>query len=173
MLQGFAGTFLFLFSLRLLLGIFEAPAFPICNRLVDDVVSGSRTRGRHRVLHLRAICRPRLPDAAARADAKTSGLALRVYFHRRARLGVGGNLVMRSIATRPRSRLMNAAEINYIRAGGGLAESTAASNFASTLFLGGSQQNSFAPEIVGHLPRPIRGDVDDVVFSHVVSDAIS
>src|SRR6185312_7139420 len=34
MLQGFAGTFLFLFALRLLLGIFEAPSFPICNRLV-------------------------------------------------------------------------------------------------------------------------------------------
>jgi MFS transporter, ACS family, D-galactonate transporter len=33
-LQGYAGTFVFLFSLRLLLGTFEAPAFPICNRLV-------------------------------------------------------------------------------------------------------------------------------------------
>jgi ACS family D-galactonate transporter-like MFS transporter len=33
-LQGFAGTFLILYSLRLLLGAFEAPAFPICNRVV-------------------------------------------------------------------------------------------------------------------------------------------
>jgi ACS family D-galactonate transporter-like MFS transporter len=33
-LQGFAGTFLALFGLRLLLGICEAPAFPICNRVV-------------------------------------------------------------------------------------------------------------------------------------------
>jgi len=33
MLQGLAGTFLFLFALRLLLGVFEAPSFPICNRL--------------------------------------------------------------------------------------------------------------------------------------------
>ena len=32
--QGLAGTFLELFSLRLLLGVFEAPAFPICNKLV-------------------------------------------------------------------------------------------------------------------------------------------
>jgi ACS family D-galactonate transporter-like MFS transporter len=32
--QGFAGTFLFLFGLRLLLGVFEAPTFPTCNRLV-------------------------------------------------------------------------------------------------------------------------------------------
>jgi len=32
--QGFSSTFLALFGLRLLLGIFEAPAFPICNRLV-------------------------------------------------------------------------------------------------------------------------------------------
>jgi MFS transporter, ACS family, D-galactonate transporter len=32
--QGFAGTFIFLFSLRLLVGMFEAPAYPICNRLV-------------------------------------------------------------------------------------------------------------------------------------------
>ncbi|HTB81645.1 MAG TPA: MFS transporter [Opitutaceae bacterium] len=33
-LQGFAGTFLILYSLRLLLGAFEAPAYPICNRVV-------------------------------------------------------------------------------------------------------------------------------------------
>jgi ACS family D-galactonate transporter-like MFS transporter len=33
-LQGFAGTFLVLFSLRLLLGVFEAPAYPSCNRIV-------------------------------------------------------------------------------------------------------------------------------------------
>jgi MFS transporter, ACS family, D-galactonate transporter len=33
-LQGFAGTFVFLFSLRLLVGMFEAPAYPVCNRLV-------------------------------------------------------------------------------------------------------------------------------------------
>ena len=34
LLQGFAGTFLLLFSLRLLVGMFEAPSYPICNRLV-------------------------------------------------------------------------------------------------------------------------------------------
>lgn len=34
LLQGLAGTFLWLFSLRLLVGMFEAPAYPICNRLV-------------------------------------------------------------------------------------------------------------------------------------------
>jgi len=34
LLQGFAGTLLFLFSLRFLVGMFEAPAYPICNRLV-------------------------------------------------------------------------------------------------------------------------------------------
>src|ERR1044071_3390088 len=33
-LQGIAGTFLFLFSLRLLVGVFEAPAYPILNRVV-------------------------------------------------------------------------------------------------------------------------------------------
>jgi ACS family D-galactonate transporter-like MFS transporter len=33
-MQGFAGSFLLLFSLRLLLGAFEAPAYPLCNRLV-------------------------------------------------------------------------------------------------------------------------------------------
>jgi ACS family D-galactonate transporter-like MFS transporter len=33
-LQGFAGTFVLLFSLRLLVGMFEAPAYPTCNRLV-------------------------------------------------------------------------------------------------------------------------------------------
>jgi ACS family D-galactonate transporter-like MFS transporter len=33
-MQGFVGTFLELFSLRLLLGAFEAPAYPICNRIV-------------------------------------------------------------------------------------------------------------------------------------------
>src|SRR5450755_3875322 len=34
LLQGVAGTFLFLFSLRFLVGVFEAPAYPMCNRLV-------------------------------------------------------------------------------------------------------------------------------------------
>ncbi len=34
LLQGFAGTFLVLFSLRFLVGMFEAPAYPTCNRLV-------------------------------------------------------------------------------------------------------------------------------------------
>jgi MFS transporter, ACS family, D-galactonate transporter len=34
LLQGFAGTFVFLFSLRLLVGTFEAPAYPLLNRLV-------------------------------------------------------------------------------------------------------------------------------------------
>jgi ACS family D-galactonate transporter-like MFS transporter len=32
--QGFAATFLMLFGFRLLLGLFEAPSFPICNKLV-------------------------------------------------------------------------------------------------------------------------------------------
>ena len=32
--QGFAATFLVLFGFRLLLGLFEAPSFPICNKLV-------------------------------------------------------------------------------------------------------------------------------------------
>lgn len=34
LLQGLAGTFIFLFSLRLLVGTFEAPAYPLLNRLV-------------------------------------------------------------------------------------------------------------------------------------------
>jgi MFS transporter, ACS family, D-galactonate transporter len=33
-LQGFAGTFAVLLSLRLMLGLFETPAYPICNRVV-------------------------------------------------------------------------------------------------------------------------------------------
>jgi len=35
-LQGFAGSFLALFAMRLLLGAFEAPAFPICSRVVTQ-----------------------------------------------------------------------------------------------------------------------------------------
>ncbi len=34
LLQGFAGSFVMLCSLRLLVGLFEAPSYPICNRLV-------------------------------------------------------------------------------------------------------------------------------------------
>jgi MFS transporter, ACS family, D-galactonate transporter len=34
LMQGFAGTFIFLVSLRLLVGTFEAPAYPLLNRLV-------------------------------------------------------------------------------------------------------------------------------------------
>jgi ACS family D-galactonate transporter-like MFS transporter len=33
LMQGFAGSFLILFGLRLMLGVFEAPSFPICNTL--------------------------------------------------------------------------------------------------------------------------------------------
>jgi ACS family D-galactonate transporter-like MFS transporter len=34
--QGLAGTFLMLFGLRLLVGMFEAPSYPLCNRLVTE-----------------------------------------------------------------------------------------------------------------------------------------
>jgi ACS family D-galactonate transporter-like MFS transporter len=44
-MQGFAGTFLALFLLRLLLGAFEAPAFPVCNR-VTSLWYGENERAR-------------------------------------------------------------------------------------------------------------------------------
>ena len=52
-LQGFAGSFLVLFGLRLCLGIFEAPAFPICSRVVTMWFPDRERAARHRDLHLR------------------------------------------------------------------------------------------------------------------------
>ena len=49
--QGLAHTFLVLLGLRLALGLFEAPAFPICNKLASIVVPRGRARGGDRLLH--------------------------------------------------------------------------------------------------------------------------
>ena len=94
LLQGFAGTFVVLFSLRLLVGMFEAPSYPITNRLATTWFPDRERAGAIGVLHFRPVCRPRFSDAGARAGAKKSRLALSFHPHRRDRAGVGGDLVL-------------------------------------------------------------------------------
>ncbi|HWC59558.1 MAG TPA: MFS transporter [Verrucomicrobiae bacterium] len=123
MLQGFAGTFLLLFSLRLLLGIFEAPAFPICNRLVttwfpDRERAGAiacYTSGQYVGL---AFLTPLLA-------LTQKHLGWHYVFILTGALGLAWAALWYAFYREPsESRLMNQAEINYIRSGGGLAESS-------------------------------------------------
>ncbi len=123
MLQGFAGTFLVLFSLRLLLGIFEAPAFPICNRLATTWFPD----------------RERAGAIACYTSGQFVGLAFltpllaltqkhlgwQYVFILTGALGLAWAVLWYAFYRDPsESRLMNTAEINYIRSGGGLAESS-------------------------------------------------
>jgi MFS transporter, ACS family, D-galactonate transporter len=125
MLQGLAGTFLILFSLRLLLGIFEAPSFPICNRLVtawfpDGERAGAiacYTSGQYVGL---AFLTPLLA-------LTQKHFGWHYVFILTGAIGLAWAALWYAFYRDPaESRLMNAAEINYIRAGGGLAESSPA-----------------------------------------------
>jgi ACS family D-galactonate transporter-like MFS transporter len=123
-LQGFAGTFVFLFSLRLLLGAFEAPAFPICNRLVTTWFPD----------------RERAGAIACYTSGQFVGLAFltpllaltqkhlgwHYVFILTGALGLIWAALWYALYRDPaESRLVNAAEINYIQAGGGLTETGA------------------------------------------------
>jgi ACS family D-galactonate transporter-like MFS transporter len=125
MMQGFTRTFLLLFSLRLLLGVFEAPAFPICNRLVTTWFPD----------------RERAGAIACYTSGQFVGLAFltpllaltqkhlgwQYVFILTGVLGLAWAALWYAFYRDPsESRLMNEAEINYIRGGGGLAESSAA-----------------------------------------------
>lgn len=122
MLQGFTRTFVLLFSLRLLLGVFEAPAFPICNRLVTTWFPD----------------RERAGAIACYTSGQFVGLAFltpllaltqkhlgwHYVFILTGALGLVWAALWYGFYREPsEARLMNAAEINYIRSGGGLAES--------------------------------------------------
>jgi MFS transporter, ACS family, D-galactonate transporter len=123
MLQGLAGTFLFLFSLRVLLGVFEAPAFPICNRLATTWFPD----------------RERAGAIACYTSGQFVGLAFltpllaltqkhlgwHYVFILTGALGLAWAGLWYALYREPsESRLMNAAEIDHIRSGGGLAESS-------------------------------------------------
>jgi len=123
MLQGLAGTFLVLFALRLLLGIFEAPSFPICNRLVtawfpDRERAGAiacYTSGQYVGL---AFLTPLLA-------LTQKHLGWHYVFILTGALGLAWAAVWYALYREPsEARLMNAAEIDYIRSGGGLAENS-------------------------------------------------
>ncbi len=120
-LQGFAGGFLLLFGLRLLLGACEAPAFPICNRVVtkwfpDRERAGaiaSYTSGQFVGL---AFLTPLL------VMAQTHWGWHAVFF-----LTGGIGIVWAGLwylwyRDPTDSRWINPAELNYIRAGDGLVE---------------------------------------------------
>src|SRR6185312_1752917 len=133
MLHGFAGTFLFLFALRLLLGVFEAPSFPICNRLVTSwFPDGERagaiacyTSGQYVGL---AFLTPLLA-------LTQKHLGWHYVFIFTGALGLAWAALWYVLYRDPaEARLMNAAEIEFIRAGGGLAESSPGNSTALQRF---------------------------------------
>jgi ACS family D-galactonate transporter-like MFS transporter len=116
--QGFAHAFLALLGLRLLLGLFEAPAFPICNRLVTEWFPeneragaiGFYTAGQYAGL---ALLTPQLVYAQMRFGWRsvfmiTGGIGLfwAAFWY----------LAYRDPS---RNRRMSPGERNHIRAGGG------------------------------------------------------
>lgn len=132
-LQGFAGTFIFLFALRLLLGVFEAPAFPICNRLVttwfpDRERAGAiafYTSGQFVGL---AFLTPLLA-------LTQKYLGWHYVFVLTGALGLAWAALWFALYRElSESRLVNAAEIQYIREGGGLAENGAGKSISIQKF---------------------------------------
>jgi ACS family D-galactonate transporter-like MFS transporter len=122
-LQGCVGGFLFLFSLRLLLGAFEAPAFPICNRLVTTWFPdreragaiGFYTSGEFVGL---AFLMPVLVLAQKHFGWQS-------VFVLTGGAGIVWAALWYAIYREPlESRRINAAELDYIRAGGGLVGTT-------------------------------------------------
>ena len=121
LLQGFAGTFLWLFSLRLLVGMFEAPAYPICNRLVTTWFPereragaiGCYTSGQFVGL---AFLTPVLV-------LTQKSLGWHYVFILTGAVGIAWAAIWYWRYRDPaESRNVNELEINYIQAGGGLAE---------------------------------------------------
>jgi ACS family D-galactonate transporter-like MFS transporter len=121
LLQGFAGTFVFLFSLRLIVGMFEAPSYPINNRLATTWFPdleragaiGSYTSGQFVGL---AFLTPVL--ALVQKD-----LGWHYLFILTGATGMAWAAVWYWRYRDPsESRLMNDAELKYIQAGGGLAD---------------------------------------------------
>ncbi|HEV2454009.1 MAG TPA: MFS transporter, partial [Verrucomicrobiae bacterium] len=121
LMQGFAGTFIFLFSLRLLVGTFEAPAYPLLNRLVTiwfpererAGAIGCYTAGQYVGL---AFLTPVLVVAQKNLGWQSvfiltgaAGLIWSVIWFGR----------YRSPGESPK---INSAEVDFIRAGGGLAD---------------------------------------------------
>jgi len=121
LMQGFAGTFIFLFSLRLLVGTFEAPAYPLLNRLVTiwfparerASAIGCYTSGQYVGLAF-------LTPVLVLAQNKLGWQSVFIF------TGIAG-LVWAGIwfwrYRRPAESLeINDAEIQFIQAGGGLAD---------------------------------------------------
>jgi ACS family D-galactonate transporter-like MFS transporter len=118
--QGLAGTFLCLFGLRLLVGLFEAPSYPLCNRLVTTWFPereragaiGFYTAGQYVGL---AFLTPVLALTEKQFGWQSVFL-----------LAGAGGLTWAAIwwwryRSPEESRRINGLEIEYIRAGGGLA----------------------------------------------------
>jgi ACS family D-galactonate transporter-like MFS transporter len=116
--QGFAHTFLVLVGLRLLLGLFEAPAFPICNKLATSwfpeneraAAIGFYTAGQYAGLAF-------LTFVLVRAQSRFGWHSV---FFITGSIGLAWAGVWYLVYRAPeRSRRLSAAERDYIRAGGG------------------------------------------------------
>jgi MFS transporter, ACS family, D-galactonate transporter len=123
--QGFAATFIALLGFRLLLGVFEAPAFPICNKLVTcwfpeqerAGAIGFYTSGQYIGL---AFLTPLLALAQKH-------LGWRAVFFLTGALGMLWAIFWFTAYRDPKeSRRLNDAERNHIRSGGGMVDGTPA-----------------------------------------------
>jgi ACS family D-galactonate transporter-like MFS transporter len=124
LLQGFAGTFVLLFSLRLLVGMFEAPSYPINNRLATTWFPdreragaiGSYTSGQFVglafLLPILTLVQKNLGWHYLFILTGVTGLAWAAVWYWRYRDPF-------------ESRRMNDAEIKYIQTGGGFADRSA------------------------------------------------
>ena len=120
-LQGFASAFVLLLSLRVLLGVLEAPAYPTLNRIVTTWFPDSEraraiavyTSGQYVGL---AFLTPAL--VLTQQHFGWQGVFILTGLHRR---GVGARLVC-AVSRAVRSAGINQAELDTIRRGGGLVE---------------------------------------------------
>jgi ACS family D-galactonate transporter-like MFS transporter len=124
-LQGFAGTFVFIFSLRLVIGMFEAPSYPINNRLATTWFPdleragaiGSYTSGQFVGLAfltpILALVQKKMGWNSLFFLTGVTGVAWAAIWYWR----------YRDPAESPR---MNDVELKYIQTGGGLANRSAA-----------------------------------------------
>jgi len=122
LLQGFAGTFLVLISLRLLLGVFEAPTYPILNRAVTTwFPDQERARGIAAYTSGQFVGPGFLMPLLAIAQKNFGWHA--VFFLTGALGLVWAGLWYIFYRDPAQSAGINEAEMNYIRAGGALVDS--------------------------------------------------
>lgn len=165
--MGVIGGFVALIALRLLVGIFEAPAYPINNRVATAwfpereraSVIGFYTSGQFIGL---ALLTPVL-------SWLQSVLSWHWVFIVTGAIGLLWAAVWYSLYREPRESRANDAEIELIAGGGGLVDVVEA---APTRRRDARRRGDRArqAQVVGHLPGPVLPDLDAVVLPDLVPD---